>query len=545
MANATKDTIYIEVDDEITAIIDKVVNAKHKVVAVVLPKRATVFQSPVNLKLLKKASTSAKKSIVLITSDTGIIAIAGSVGVHVAKSPTSKPSIPPSVVASMVVAENIDMDGNETVAGVTGVANISDDDTIEIDNTDPATEPEIAEPTKKKKVSKIPDFSSFRLRLGLGIGAVVILISLWYVGFVVLPKATVTITTDVSTTEVSTTLTARVGDAELDLDKNIIPASRVQIEKVESVTVPATGEKNIGAKATGTINLTNCIKSDGVQVVPAGTRFSSSGVTFETSEQAILPEASFRPSGACKSKDDGDDLTVSAVAVDPGTQSNIDSQTLNSSISGIIAVGSDMNGGTSEKVKVVSQEDVDKVAQQLAGTTKSQALTELEKQLKDDGKRPISETIVAGVPKVVASPAVGAQASETKVTSTVSYSLLGVKGDDLAKLIDNQVNKNLGDKAINIRYNGINEVVFATTGALNQADTGLTIQTIATVGPEINQDETKNNIIGKKRGDIEKQIEAIDGVRSVSVEYSPFWISTTPNKVDKITIVFVEDNDNQ
>ena len=545
MANATKDTIYIEVDDEITAIIDKVVNAKHKVVAVVLPKRATVFQSPVNLKLLKKASTSAKKSIVLITSDTGIIAIAGSVGVHVAKSPTSKPSIPPSVVASMVVAENIDMDGNETVAGVTGVANISDDDTIEIDNTDSTTEPEIAEPTKKKKVSKIPDFSSFRLRLGLGIGAVVILISLWYVGFVVLPKATVTITTDVSTTEVSTTLTARVGDAELDLDKNIIPASRVQIEKVESVTVPATGEKNIGAKATGTINLTNCIKSDGVQVVPAGTRFSSSGVTFETSEQAILPEASFRPSGACKSKDDGDDLTVSAVAVDPGTQSNIDSQTLNSSISGIIAVGSDMNGGTSEKVKVVSQEDVDKVAQQLAGTTKSQALTELEKQLKDDGKRPISETIVAGVPKVVASPAVGAQASETKVTSTVSYSLLGVKGDDLAKLIDNQVNKNLGDKAINIRYNGINEVVFATTGALNQADTGLTIQTIATVGPEINQDETKNNIIGKKRGDIEKQIEAIDGVRSVSVEYSPFWISTTPNKVDKITIVFVEDNDNQ
>ena len=38
---AGKDTIYVDVDDEITSIIDKVENSSEKVVALVLPKRAT------------------------------------------------------------------------------------------------------------------------------------------------------------------------------------------------------------------------------------------------------------------------------------------------------------------------------------------------------------------------------------------------------------------------------------------------------------------------------------------------------------------------
>ena len=46
-----KDTIYIDVDDEITAVIHKVINSKSKLVALVLPKRASVFHSSVNLKL--------------------------------------------------------------------------------------------------------------------------------------------------------------------------------------------------------------------------------------------------------------------------------------------------------------------------------------------------------------------------------------------------------------------------------------------------------------------------------------------------------------
>lgn len=49
MANNDKDTIYVDIDDEITAVIDKIQNSSSKVVALVLPKRAATFQSIVNI----------------------------------------------------------------------------------------------------------------------------------------------------------------------------------------------------------------------------------------------------------------------------------------------------------------------------------------------------------------------------------------------------------------------------------------------------------------------------------------------------------------
>ena len=50
-----KDTIYVDKEDEITSVIDSVLSSKEKVVALVLPKKAEVFQSVINMKLLKKA----------------------------------------------------------------------------------------------------------------------------------------------------------------------------------------------------------------------------------------------------------------------------------------------------------------------------------------------------------------------------------------------------------------------------------------------------------------------------------------------------------
>ena len=44
MAVDKKDTIYVDIDDEITGIIDKLRNSDGKVVALVLPKRATTFR---------------------------------------------------------------------------------------------------------------------------------------------------------------------------------------------------------------------------------------------------------------------------------------------------------------------------------------------------------------------------------------------------------------------------------------------------------------------------------------------------------------------
>ena len=104
--SAQKDTIYIDVEDEITAVIDKVVSSKHKIVAVVLPKRASVFQSIVNMKLLQKAAKNARKNLVLVTSDKAILSIAGTVGMFTAKTASSKPEIPVKQPAEAAKADD-------------------------------------------------------------------------------------------------------------------------------------------------------------------------------------------------------------------------------------------------------------------------------------------------------------------------------------------------------------------------------------------------------------------------------------------------------
>ena len=62
-------TIYIDIDEEITSIVDGLRNASAKEVVIVVPKRAMLIQSIVNLKLLKKEAERLKKEIVIATQD--------------------------------------------------------------------------------------------------------------------------------------------------------------------------------------------------------------------------------------------------------------------------------------------------------------------------------------------------------------------------------------------------------------------------------------------------------------------------------------------
>jgi len=62
-------TFYIDIDEEITSIVDRLRKAKAKEVVVVVPKRAILIQSIINLKLLKKEADSIRKDLIIVTQD--------------------------------------------------------------------------------------------------------------------------------------------------------------------------------------------------------------------------------------------------------------------------------------------------------------------------------------------------------------------------------------------------------------------------------------------------------------------------------------------
>jgi len=62
-------TFYIDIDEEITSIVDRLKKSKTNEVVIVVPRRALLIQSIVNLKLLKKEADSQGKQVMIVTQD--------------------------------------------------------------------------------------------------------------------------------------------------------------------------------------------------------------------------------------------------------------------------------------------------------------------------------------------------------------------------------------------------------------------------------------------------------------------------------------------
>ena len=148
---------------------------------------------------------------------------------------------------------------------------------------------------------------------------------------------------------------------------------------------------------------------------------------------------------------------------------------------------------------------------------------------------PISGTFVANQPTITTSANVGDQATSVTVTETTTYSMFGVKESYLQTLVNSNINHQINTSQQSIINNGLSNTSFTV---LNQtANTAqVTFPTTASIGPKFELNSLKKQIAGKKSGDTKTIINSIPGVTNVTVHYSPFWVSSTPKNVNKITI---------
>ncbi len=561
-SNNQKDTVYIDVDDEITAIIDKVRGSKHKIVALVLPKRATVLQSIVNMKLLKRASDESRKRIVLITSEAGLLPLAGAVKLYVAKTLQTKPEIPdppkvPSADVALDEAGELDdepeVDDGQAIDKSKPVGELATskaknarpgpEDTIELDDDEldeaGADKPDDKASKKSDKKLKIPNFNKFRTRILLIGGGLVLLIVFWILAIFVLPKASIVVKTDNETSNVDLTFTANTATKSLDESAKKVPAVSKQTKNTDSVKVTATGKKNVGDKATGTVTLrlTDCSQSQ--VTIPAGTGVSSNGLTFLTQEEITL--SSVKIGSSCKNSDfpTFSTGTTKVIAQDSGDQFNLSERDYSvAAVSSVTARGNAMTGGTTKNVTVVSDQDIANAKQQLTDKSKNTAQTDLTKQFRDGNLFPLPDTLTSANGQVTSTPNVGEEASDVTVNSEVTYSMLGIKKDDLKKLVVNDAKKDIDTSKQAINDDGIDKAVFRVVDKKSDNEQSLSVQSTVSTGVSVDENELKQQIAGKKRGDVQNQLGSLPGVKDVQVKYSPFWVSVTPKKASRITITF-------
>ncbi len=553
--NTHKDVIYIDVDDEITGVIDKVRDSEHKIVALVLPKRATVLQSIVNMKLLKRTADETKKNIVLITSEASLMPLAGNVGLHVAKSLSSKPEIPDAPQHDDSKTETIEetsddedmlVDKARSVGELAGAAAVDQelDDTIELgdedENSDETSDTKQGRTKQKKdKKFKIPNFNKFRLMLLLAALGVIALVSFAYAAIAVMPRAKVTIKTDSSAINSSVVATLKTpADTKLDVAAGIIPAQAQEVKKTLTQDVPATGQQNNGEKAGGTVEIKNC--TDNPITIPAGTGVSASGLTFITQKSLSLDSGNFYSGGLCKPT--GTHVkSVDVKAQSGGAKYNIAAQsyTVAGYGSSVTGSGSAMTGGTDNITKVVTKADVDGATTKIGQQDTQPIQQELKSALVGRDLFAIEASFNVGTPETKLSAEVGAAAETVTVTQTITYTMLGVKEDDLKKLIENDAKKKIDTKKQGIISYGLNDAVFSLQ-SMNPDGASVTVQTTVIAGAELDLDTIKKQIAGKKAHDAKEIIMANPGVTDVKVAYSPFWVSSIPSKTSKITIVVEE-----
>lgn len=549
-----KDVIYIDVEDDITAIIGKVKDAKQKIVALVPPKRTGVLQSAVNLKLLARAANNANKRLVIITGNAALGGLAASAEIPVAKTLNSRPELVKPSTASIDDKEVEDLiDGDQLDVGdhVDLKSKDSTDDDlsdtingIDIDGESTPLPPKSSAPVRKesaKRGMKVPDFGSFRKKAAIGAGVGVLFILFFYWANWVAPHATIVVSANTTGQSLSYPVTLGT-DLDTDVNQKHIKSIEKTLKDTQTVEFEATGKKNLGEKATGSVRMQVCAGFEPPASISSGATIKSNGNSYVTQGSATFTQDSIGV-GCIIYKSNSVNITASEGGVDYNTASNTTFDVVG--LTSVKAIGS-AAGGTDKLATVVSQADVDKAKEQLADANKDDALKKLKAKFGSDDVIIESSLTTTGVDPV-AIPAVNQEATgKAKLTREVTYTLTGVAKGDMNEYLDKAFDELLTSKDSQRVYdNGLKTVNFSdfTAGNTGSTNDGATLTATAQIGPKINDNDIKEQAKGRRTGEVIGDIKAIDGVSDVNVKLSPFWVTGIPDDVKKISVEFkLKDN---
>jgi hypothetical protein len=550
-----KDVIYIDIEDDITGIIGKVKAAGSKIVALVPPKRAGVLQSAVNLKLLQRAADASDKRVVLITSDHSLTALAAGVRMPVAKNLQSRPEVPeveaPAMDdeeiingAELPVGEMAAAMGGGAVAGTAGktLADKVDDD---VDLRDAPKAKDLAAgavaakkpatPLSKKVSSKlkIPDFTTFRNKFFLfgGIGAALLVFLVWALVFA--PHAKITISAQTIAVNIDRTLSLDPKAASSDTAKLALKPNVQTLKKSVATTFTATGQKDVGNKASGTATLSNGYDSSGISIPQGTVLVAGNGKKFTTNNTVTVPGATVS-GGSIKSGT----AKVGITASESGDSYNMAAQSYE--VQGYPSLGANSDattGGTTQIATIVTQEDVDKAKGQLAQPDTTGAKNELKKQFQGDYII-IEESFTSDQGQPSVEPAVGQPAQQAKITVETTYNYVAISRDDAKKVAGDVVNAALEGKDNQQMYSlGDNNITFQVFQKNENGTYSARFISTGFIGPKIDTDKLAEQITGKRFGEIQTLVNQIPGVQKVDIQLSPFWVNTAPSP-DKIEVSF-------
>ncbi len=400
-----KKVVYIDIDDEVTDIHDKLNSIKAKHVYIVAPKRSILFQSVVNLKILKRKAEESNKIIYFITNDSNGIYLAQRLGIQVydkvsnegspslfsSEAEDDKLRITPLKATVNSVEEETPVRLKEKKLSISEILRGKKESVMDVKKIK----------KKEKKAQKLGDnkrkmvIAAPNKHALIGLVATSLLILLVIV-YIALPGVTIYITPTASVLEKSVNITladATRNSAELEINpRHTIASYSTSVTVTQEVQHFATGKKfsERGANASGQITIYNTTGNPWPLV--GETRFQTNeGIVYRIKDNITVPAATSEGPGSVESFVIADQVDAYGAVV--GERGNIEPTTFflpglkEDSRSELYAESFEpMSGGVTDYITYISAEDIEAARERLEDELLKRAIDELRNEVNEKAK---------------------------------------------------------------------------------------------------------------------------------------------------------------
>jgi hypothetical protein len=514
--------LSLEIHDDVISALKKIKEIDGTSVEVEIPEGAVLLDNVINLKLLEKKAADFNKSLHFHTTD----------------------------VVGKTVISLLDDDREEMEGMLTKHVNL--DELEEVEDITPSTS-RFRLPLPSFRLPSFKYILPAVLLLLIGGGVIFYLTAK-------APHAYASIVVNSQPLAKSIPIKVVLGETT-SVDGKILKGIKYEVTVTEENTIDTTGEVEEGKKATGEIKITNK-KTDEVKL-KKGTKLQYSedddDLIFVLTSEVTIPAAVIKvedpvpPATEGKTTTTLGEKTVKVEAEKIGSAYNIDEDD-SLRISGYkeselsAKAEDDFKGGSSEKVKVVAEEDTDLVTKDLAPKLIEKS-EQLLKEKQTTSSRFISGALKTEIQKSELSAKVGEKADKLTVKQSSISSGLFYSKAELDSLVDNLVDQFIPegyklsskDREVNVEVLGESD---NSVLSLEEADLQITLKTY--VIPDIDPESLKQELAGKNLNDAKKILGGVRNIMSYDLRLDksipiPFF-QKIPSNVESITLE-VELND--
>ena len=543
--------IYLDVDEEITSVIDKIKKVEAKqAVALFFPKRASLTKSIVNLKLLKKQVDLLGRNIFIVTSDETGFNLAKRSGFAVRK----------TLNKNNDDIEKVDFKEKEKIDRIDIKRFLKNNEELEneIENKDYFSknnqaikkdkpflnflnnkkEPKKKRSSRKLEKGKIVLLPSFGFKSLLFFSLIsFILVSIIF--FVVLPKATITIVPKSEPFSSDFEFSVSSNVENIDHENKIISGLIEEVDmKSGTEKFDATGEKDKGTKARGSVIIYNSYSSD-PQLLIASTRLQSQGKIYFLLSETTIPGAKIEGGKQVpgvkevfiEAEVSGEEYNIGpADFIIPGL-----AITKQKNIYGKSEVA--MTGGNTEKIKIITEEDLNRAKDSILGKITQKGIEDIEKRI--DGENMIVEnTVQKEIIELKTNGEKGKEKDNFEMELRAKIMAMSFNKKEAEELTFTSLNKELSPEKFFINSDIENGVDFEGVDFnIEHKQLSLKLHINKEVAWKIDEKIIKKSIKGKNKEEVVRYLLENSIGEDVKVDYWPFWVEKVPQIEKKIKII--------